>query len=145
MEEYHRRRRREWPSPQLIDEVSKLPMIFVLVGHKDSSYSNLQARQSWSYSEFKLISSLPKHVIQGYIALEYIMKTFLEFRRGQIESNGGRSQIGIYHLKNVLLHHLEKTTTIFGQIFISFVYKPVSRSQLPHSKWETSQLFLGGV
>ena len=110
MEEYRCRKRRDWPSAQLIDELSRLQMLFVLVGYKYGRCSdfNIQARQSWSHCEFKLISSLPKHIIQGYIAFKYIMKTLLASRRNQTEIKDGRSQIGSYHLKNVLLHHLEK-------------------------------------
>ena len=108
MEDYRNRDRGEWPSAKLIGEISELPMLFVLIGHKHCSDSGLQARQSWSHAEYRLISSLPKHIIQGYIVFKYIMKTFLAFRRNQIEIQDGRSRIGSYHFKNVLLHHLEK-------------------------------------
>ena len=110
MEEYRFRQRGEWPSAQLVDEIAKLPMLFVLVGYKYGSSSDfdVQARQSWSHCEVKLISNLPKHIIQGYIAFKYVMKTCLAFRRGRSKSEDGRSQIGSYHFKNVLLHHLEK-------------------------------------
>ena len=107
LEEYRNRDRGDWPPSKLIDEVSQLPMLFVLIGHKDCSDSNLQARQSWSHCEFKLISGLPKHIIQGYTAFKYTMKTLLAFHRDQIEIEDGRSRIGSYHFKNVLLHHLE--------------------------------------
>ena len=144
MKEYRCRARGKWPPVQLVDEISRLPMLFVLVGYKCRSDSepksesdfDIQARQSWSHCEFKLISSLPKHIIQGYIAFKYTMKTFLSCGRSQLEtikslwaSSGGhieiiktllasgrgemeiedgRSRIGSYHFKIVLLHHLEK-------------------------------------
>ena len=110
MEEYRSRPRGELPSAQLVDEITKLPMLFVFVRYKYGSSSDfdVQARQSWSHCEVKLISNLPKHIIQGYIAFKYIMKTCLAFRRGRSKSEDGRSQIGSYHFKNVLLHHLEK-------------------------------------
>ena len=108
MEEYCNRNRGEWPSAKLIDEISELPVLFVLIGHKDCSDSRAQARQSWSHAEFKLISSLPKHIIQEYVAFKYVVKTLLAFRRDQVEIQNGRSRIGSYHFKNVLLHHLEK-------------------------------------
>ena len=78
------RERGEWPSAQLVDEISELQMLFALVGHIDCNESGLQARQSWSHAEFQLISSLPKRIVRGYIAFQYIMKTLLAFRQGEI-------------------------------------------------------------
>ena len=118
MEDYRNRDRGEWPSAKLIGEISELPMLFVLIGHKHCSESGSQARQSWSHAEYRLISSLPKHIIQGYISFKYIMKTFLAFCQNQIEIQDGRSRIGSYHFKNVLLHHLEKKFTLFGEILV---------------------------
>ena len=46
MEENCNRNQGEWPSAQLIDEISEMPMLFVLIGHKDCSNSRTQARQS---------------------------------------------------------------------------------------------------
>ena len=108
MDEYRCRERGEWPSAELIEEILGLPMLFVLSGYKNHNNFDLQARHSWSHGEFKLISGLPIHIIQGYIAFKYIMKTQLAIRRSQGKSMDGRSRIGSYHLKNVFLHHLEK-------------------------------------
>ena len=142
MEEYRNRDRGEWPSAQLIDEISELPMLFVLIGHKYCSDSGSQARQSWSHAEYRLISSLPKHIIQGYIAFKYIMKTLLAFRRDQIEIQDGRCRIGSYHFKNVLLHYLERNSPSLVRSSFELIINLCRDLSCHIKKWTLPQYFL---
>ena len=107
-DEFRSRTRGPWPTADMIYALLQLPMLLVLVGHKLSPEFRLEARISWSHSEYKLIKELPESVPQGYIACKYIMKRFLKARRGQNEASDGRNKIGSYHLKSVFLHFLEK-------------------------------------
>ena len=83
-------------------------MLLVLVGHKLSAGFRLEARISCRHLEYKLIKELPESVRQGYIACKYVMKCFLEGRRGPDDTGGGRSHVGSYHTKTVFLRFLEK-------------------------------------
>ena len=107
--EFCSRTRGPWPTADMINYILQLPMLLVLVGHKISPQFRLEARISWSHLEYKLIKELPESVRQGYIAYTYVMRRFLEARRGQNEAADGRSKIGSYHFKSVFLHFLEKT------------------------------------
>ena len=103
-------RPRQWPHVSLIMFLLKLPMLLVLVGHKLSPEFNLQARISWSHLELKLINEIPESVRQGYIASKYVLKRFLKAHRGPNDAGDGRSRVGSYHIKNVFLRYLEKTS-----------------------------------
>ena len=109
-EEFQTRQRGSWPPVSLIQNILQLPMFLVLVGHKGSPESEfkLQARMSWSHSEFKLIQELPESVRQGYISCKYVIKRFLEAQRSQNIVVYGRSRVCSYHLKVVFLRFLEK-------------------------------------
>ena len=98
---------RGWPSLQQIEDIIWLPMMLVLVGHKLSADRDYQARLSWSFCELLLISELPKHIRQGYIACKYVLKRFLRVYRREGEYGDGRSRVGSFHLKTVFLHHLQ--------------------------------------
>ena len=100
-------RRHGWPSLQQIEDIIQLPMMLVLVGHKLSADHYYQARLSWSFCELYLISALPEHIRQGYIACKYVLKRFLHAYRGEGENCDGRSRVGSFHLKTVFLHHLQ--------------------------------------
>ena len=106
----NRLRNTEWPSQVQRKEIQQLPMKLVLVGHKDSLRKTQEFRISWSTGEYILISPLPLHIKQGYIAFKYVMKYFLKINRGQNETYDGRSKIGSYYFKSTLLYHLESTT-----------------------------------
>ena len=108
--EFRSRPRGSWPPVSLIKYILQMPMLLVLVGHKDSPESEfkLQARMSWSHLELKLIQELPESVRQGYIACKYVIKRLLKAHRGQNEATDGRSSLCSYHLKVTLLHFLEK-------------------------------------
>ena len=93
----------EWPSHDQRQQIQQLPMNFVLVGHKDSPRKDQEFRLSWSTVEFVLISRLPDHIKQGYIAFKYVFKYFPGIKRGQNYCDGGRSKIGSYHFKSTLL------------------------------------------
>ena len=109
-DEYRTRQRESWPPVSLIKYILQMPMLLVLVGHKGSPESEFkqQARLSWSHLELKLIQELPESVRQGYIASKYVMKRFMEDRRGQSVGVYGRSRVCSYHIKNVFLRLLEK-------------------------------------
>ena len=84
-------------------------MSFVLVGSKESRNPNLQARDSWSFAELALISTLPKFIKKGFIAAKFTFKHCIKIRRDGDVTEDGRSHVGSYHLKTTLLNHLEKT------------------------------------
>ena len=107
-EEFQHRTPREWPSTQTIEELLQLPMLMVLVGSKNSSDCDHQARLSWSLAEMKLISELPAVVKQGHISCKYALKPPLSGDGNQNDTGGGRSRVGSYHLKTVLLWVLER-------------------------------------
>ena len=102
-------RPRQWPPAALISDLLKLPMLLVLVGHKLSPESHLEARISWSHLELKLMQELPLSIRQGYIACKYVFKRFLKAHRGQNEACEGRNSISSYHIKTTLLGYLERT------------------------------------
>ena len=130
-------RARQWPPVSLISVLLKLPMLLVLVGHKLSPESNLQARISWSHLELKLIQELPLSVCQGYIACKYVLKRFLKVHRGQNEAGKGR--VCSFHFKTAFLRHLEKTppkviTSPF-QLFLDLLHdlnEYIKVRKLPH-------------
>ena len=99
----------EWPSQDQRQLIQQLPMNLVLVGHKDSPRKDQEFRLSWSAGELVLISKLPNHIKQGYIAFKYVMKCFLKMNRAQNETDHGRSKIGSFHFKTMFLYHLENT------------------------------------
>ena len=108
MKAFVNRCRRGWPTPSQLKSLLQIPMLVVPVGHKQSPDSRLQARISWSVHELVLISSLPDWIKQGYVAFKYAYKFILKLLQGESSSGDGRSFIGSYHLKTVLLHYLEK-------------------------------------
>ena len=100
--------RKGWPTKKQLKALLQLPMLVVPVGHKQSPDSRLQARISWSIHELVLISSLPDWIKQGYVTFKYTYKFILKRLRGDSSSGDGRSLVGSYHLKTVLLHYMEK-------------------------------------
>ena len=96
-----------WPSLQQIRYIIQLPMMLVLVGNKFSGEQEFQARLSWSFCELYLISQLPEHIKQGYIACKYVLKHFLHAYHREDEDTDGRNRVGSFHLKTVFLHHLQ--------------------------------------
>ena len=141
LQEFESRPRGSWPPVTLIKYILQTPILLVLVGHKGSpeSDSKQQARISWSHLELKLILELPESVHQGYIACKYVMKRFLEARRGQNEAVYGRSKVCSYHLKIAFLHFLEKSppsqiTSPFG-LFLDLLHELdeyLKMGKLPH-------------
>ena len=129
----------EWPSHDQRQLIQQLPMNLVLVGHKESPRKDQEFRNSWSTGEMVLISSLPHHIKQGYIAFKYVMKYFLKMNRGQNKTDDGRSKIGSYHFKTTFLHHLENTPpskieSPFGlmmDLFRDFI-NYLNHDKLPH-------------
>ena len=106
---YIHRPRHDWPSPQQLEVIKYLPMLLVLIGHKECDEFPLQARLSWSHAEVALILFLPLNLKQVYIALKFIFKRMMKvFRCSRRAAGGGRSQVGSYHLKTVFLRYLEK-------------------------------------
>ena len=87
----------EWPSQDQRQLIQQFPMKLVLVGHKDSPKKDQEFKLSWSTAEFVLISPIPNHIKQGYIAFKYVMKYFLTMNRGQNGTDHGRSKIGSFH------------------------------------------------
>ena len=129
----------EWPSHDQRQLIQQLPMNLVLVGHKQSPRKDQEFRHSWSTGEMVLISPLPHHIKQGYIAFKYVMKYFLKMNRGQNKTDDGRSKIGSYHFKTTFLYHLENTPpskidSPFGlmmDLFRDFI-NYLNHDKLPH-------------
>ena len=109
MEDYLKRPRGEWPPTEQLHEMQQMPLSLVLVGSKESSTPDKEARHSWSPAEMLLISKLPKYIKKGLIAAKLTYKYCVKINRGGNVTNDGRSQVGTYHLKTTLLNHLEKT------------------------------------
>ena len=109
IDDYLQRPRGEWPPQDQLDEIQQLPLCLVLVGSKESDHPELEARASWSPGEMLLISKLKNSIKQGFIAAKFTFKSAIKIiRDGNVPAHG-RSHVGSYHLKNTLLHHLEKT------------------------------------
>ena len=118
MKKYVCRPRQSWPSSQQLKGIQLLPMLIVLIGHKRSDEFPLQARLSWSPLEMKLVVTLSSDIRQVYIALKYVIKSLTKKFRGPNATTDGRSFVGSYHVKTVLLHHLERKppTMIMSQL-----------------------------
>ena len=108
MASYKERTRKHWPSPALLKDLMKQPMILVMVGPKDAQDSYLMFRVSWSALELILIASLGLWLKQGYVCFKYTVKSLLKSLRPKDSAREGRSQVGSYHLKTVFLRHLEE-------------------------------------
>ena len=109
IQNYMHRPRLDWPSSRQLEVIKYLPMLLVLMGHKECDEFPLQARLSWSHAEVTLIVFLPLNLKQVYIALKFIFKRMMKvFRCKSSNGGGGRSQVGSYHLKTVFLRYLEK-------------------------------------
>ena len=111
--EYVHRHHHRWIEPQELEMMRQLPMLLVLIGHRDYNEFPFQARLSWSHLEMALIIKLPLQIKQIYIAFKYIYKSLANTLRGSKAGDGGRRRVGSYHLKTVFLHFLEKGTRIF--------------------------------
>ena len=109
IDKYLQRPRSDWPSQGQLKQIRLQPMCLVLVGHKESPNKHLQARVSWSPAELILLSGLPNHIKQGYIAFKYTFKAVQKVIRMDKTADDGRSYVGSYHLKTTFLHYLEKT------------------------------------
>ena len=137
--EFRQRSRQQWPPDHVIEDILKLPVLLVLVGHKLSKNFKGEGRISWSHCEIKIMQELPESVRQGYIACKYVLKRFLAIHRGQRKSDGGRSRVCSFHIKTVFLHYLEKRTPAmiaspFG-LFVDLLYnldRYLELGKLPH-------------
>ena len=110
MATYMQRPRKYWPSSEQITSFLKQPILLVMLGPKGAQDSHLQFRVSWSHLEISLISTLPLWVKQGYVCFKYTIKSALASLRTRNEDaiTDGRSRVGSYHLKTVLLRYLEE-------------------------------------
>ena len=138
---YVHRPRHGWPSPQQLAVIKQLRMLLVLTGHKQSHPDEipLQAMLFWSPSEMVLITELPENIKQVYIAIKYAFKCFMKTFLDLNKARDGRSYVGSYHLKTVLLHHLEKRppTMIWSQLDLMFALlydldAYLKEGELPH-------------
>ena len=136
---YRQTMRRNWPTKQMTDDLMYLPILVVLVGHKNSTDFPLQARISHSHCELKLMSELPVNIRQGYIACKYVLKRSLSLHRSKASPNEGRSTVRSYHLKTVFLHHLEQgglpdLVSPYGLMLdlLGDLDKSLERGELPH-------------
>ena len=137
--EFRQRSRGHWPPTKLIEDILQLPMLLVLVGHKHSRYFKRQARISFSHCEIRLIRELSESVRQGYLSCKYTLKRFLAAHRRQTKAGDGRSLVGSYHIKTVLLHYLEKIPphmiTSSFRFFVDLLHELnhyIEMGKLPH-------------
>ena len=99
-----------WPRPETLKRLGKLPLILVATGHKASQDWDLEWRNSWSIHELLLAQDMPHWVKQAYCGLKCTFKRHMSLLRSQkpVSSTSGRSQVGSYCLKTLLLWELEQ-------------------------------------
>ena len=138
-EDYLGRNRKCWPSQQQLEYIARMPMLLVLVGHKTSEEFPYQARISWSHIEMHLIAELSETIKQVYVAVKCFFKRALKPRLQNIGTAFGRSHVNSYHLKTVLLHHIENVTPpkITSQFQLALdvlqnLDRHIESGQLPH-------------
>ena len=103
------RGRNGWPTKEMMKSPQEFPLLLVLIGYRNSDDSRLQARDSWSPLEMLLLKHLPVHIKQAYVVFKFTFKSMVRRYENMMNvRRHGRSKIGSYHLKTVLLHHLEE-------------------------------------
>ena len=107
-----RKRASQWPPDSALKQLARLPALLTVTGHKLSADRDIEFRLSWSIGEVLLASSLPIWIKQGYWAFKYCLKNAkLRLQKTNVDpedKDEGRSVIGTYHLKTVLLWELEQ-------------------------------------
>ncbi|XP_052789659.1 uncharacterized protein LOC128224063 [Mya arenaria] len=94
----NRRRHHNWPTPDLIEEVSKLDAQMVPVGCKSSENKDIEWRISFNTGEKRLTDSWNDSQYKIYIFFRWIMKSQLKSISDEISS---------YILKNIIMWYIE--------------------------------------
>ena len=101
-----RKRKHNWPSPNLIQICSTLGFLLVAVGHPNSSERELQWRLSFSHQERLLVDRFNSVQFKCYIVLKYLK---MEFQ----DKNGNKLILSSYHLKTAMFYLIETTPSDF--------------------------------
>ena len=99
-----------WPRPETLQRLGKLPTILVATGHKVSKDWDLEWRDSWSIHELLLAQDMPRWVKQTFCGFKYALKSHMALLHSQrpVNPSEGRSQVGSYCMKTLLLWELEQ-------------------------------------
>ena len=113
MKKFFRRPRSPyWPSTKTLEFFRQLPALLVLVGPKGSIDAHLYCRFTFSHFEFLLFSCMPSWAKRAHVMFKCTFRRLLRKLRGYNEPSYGRSKVGSYHLKTVLLHVLEENPPV---------------------------------
>lgn len=101
-----RKRKHNWPSPNLIHICSTLGFLLVKVGHPNSSEQELQWRLSFSFQERLLVDQFNSVQFKCYIVLKYLK---LEIQ----DKNVCQLFLSSYHLKTAMFYLIENKPSDF--------------------------------
>ena len=108
---FTRHRSVHWPFWGTLNSLYQMPALLVLVGPKGYDDPHLYCRFSFSHMELLLFNDMPCCVKRAHIMFKYTFLALLRKGRdyvGCVEPSSGRSKVGSFHLKTVLLYSLEK-------------------------------------
>ena len=139
-----------WPSPDILAVIAKLPTLIVGAGHKLSASRETEWRISCSHLEYVLITDLPVWVKQAYCGVKYILKCIdREYKITTVNydtlpsssdfESGSRTKLCSFHLKMTLLWELENPDAwvyessfyLMIHLFIAFL-KFIEARRMPH-------------
>ena len=127
-----RKRKFDWPSKELIAEISKLDGHVVPVGFKGSHTSGIEWRICYTLAEIKLVQSFNETQIKLHALLKIVGKRLLQTKCSDITS---------YILKNIILWMTEKmptekfqTKNLFGllKVALKFLKQTIQKRCLPN-------------
>ena len=101
-----RKRKHNWPSPNLIHICSTLGFLLVRVGHPNSSEQELQWRLSFSFQERLLVDQFNSVQFKCYIVLKYLK---MEIQ----DKNVNELFLSSYHLKTAMFYLIENKPSDF--------------------------------
>ncbi|KAH3733735.1 hypothetical protein DPMN_040169 [Dreissena polymorpha] len=93
-------RRRNWPSPTIVQKVVSLGALVTPVGFKGSDYKNIEWRICFNTGEAELINNLNETQAKVYVILKMILRDIIKPNNKEITS---------YVLKNIILWQAENT------------------------------------
>ena len=146
---FRERKNKSWPKKSTLQTIKELPTLIVAAGHKLSEFRLMEWRLSMSIPELLLANDMPLWVKQGYWTFKYSMLRAIEEQRGvAVASDYGRSTVGSYHFKTILLWELERrvdwedgnSVTLFINL-IQRLRKCLAVGNLPHYFFPDCNLF----
>ena len=138
-----RKRKFDWPSKELIAEISKLDGHVVPVGFKGSHTSGIEWRICYTLAEIKLVQSFNETQIKLHALLKIVGKRLLQTKCSDITS---------YILKNIILWMTEKmptekfqTKNLFGllRVALKFLKQTIQKRCLPNYMIQERNLYDG--